>query len=73
MVDADAWGWIISRAASDNDNPAVASFQHGGMSEEQIGRYVQFMQVRRNTPVEYAALNRLRVSKQRFTRHGTSW
>lgn len=68
MVDADAWGWIISRAASDNDNPAVAQFLHGGMSDEQIGKYVRFMQDRRNTPVEYAALNRLRASEQRFTR-----
>lgn len=68
MIDADAWAWIISRAADDNSNPAVASFQHGGFSEEQVGRYVQLMQDRRNTPVEYAALNQLRRSKKRFTR-----
>lgn len=68
MVDADAWAWMISRAAGNNDNPAVASFQHGGYSEEQVGRYIQFMQDRQNTPIEYAALNRLRLSKKRFTR-----
>lgn len=39
LVGADAWGWIISRAADDNNSPAVAAFQHGGLSEEQVGRY----------------------------------
>lgn len=68
MVGADAWGWIISRAADDNNNPAVAAFQHGGLSEEQIGRYAQLMQDRQNPPVEYAALNLLRRTKRRFTR-----
>ncbi len=68
LVDADAWAWIISRAADDHDNPAVASFQHGGYTDEQVARYAQIMQDRENTPVEYQALNQLRLAKKRFTR-----
>jgi DNA-binding CsgD family transcriptional regulator len=68
MIEADAWSWIISRAANNNDNPAVAAYQHGGYSEEQHAAYASLMQDRKNTPIEYAALNQLRRSKQRFTR-----
>lgn len=68
MVDADAWAWIISRASKDNNNPAVGSFQYAGFSDEQASQYVQLMQDRRNTPVEYAALNRLSRKMTRFTR-----
>ncbi len=68
MIDADAWAWIISRAADNHDNPAVAYFQHGGYTDEQVARYVRIMQDRDNTPIEYQALNRLRFTSQRFTR-----
>jgi DNA-binding CsgD family transcriptional regulator len=70
LIDADAWSWIVSRAASDNDNPAVASFMYGGLTEEQFARYAQIMQDRKSTPVEYKALNQLRLTHKRFTR---SW
>ncbi len=68
MIGADAWAWIISRAADDHNNPAIAYFQHGGYTEEQVARYVQIMQDRENTPVEYHALNQLRFTSKRFTR-----
>ncbi len=68
MIDADAWAWIISRAADDHNNPAVAYFQHGGYTDEQVARYAQIMQDRDNTPVEYQALNQLRFTNKRFTR-----
>ncbi len=68
MIDADAWAWIISRAADEHDNPAVAYFQHGGYTDEQAARSAQIMQDRQNTPVEYQALNRLRLTSKRFTR-----
>lgn len=68
MIDADAWAWIISRAADDNNNPAVAHFQHQGYSDEQLSLYIRLMQDRQNTPVEYEALNQLRRSQRRFTR-----
>jgi DNA-binding CsgD family transcriptional regulator len=70
LIDADAWSWIVSRAAKQNDNPAVAMFMYDGLSEEQFARYAQVMQDRTNTPVEYKALNRLRLTHKRFTR---SW
>jgi ATP/maltotriose-dependent transcriptional regulator MalT len=68
MIDADAWSWIVSRAADHNDNPAIASFMHAGLTEQQVAAYVRIMQDRKNTPVEYKSLNRLRLTKKRFTR-----
>lgn len=68
MIDADAWAWIVSRAADEHDNPAVAYFQHGGYTDEQVARDAQIMQNRKSTPVEYRALNQLRLTHKRFTR-----
>lgn len=68
LVEADAWTWIVSRAAKENDNPAVASFLYGGLSGEQFTRYARVMQDRSRTPVEYKALNELRLHHDRFTR-----
>jgi DNA-binding CsgD family transcriptional regulator len=68
MVHADAWAWIVSRAADDHNNPAVASFLYGGLNGEQFARYARVMQDREKTPVEYRALNRLRLTQSRFTR-----
>lgn len=68
MVDADAWAWMISRAADNNNNPAIAHFQHDGYNDEQLGMYIRLMQDRQNTPVEFSALNQLRRHKRRFTR-----
>jgi DNA-binding CsgD family transcriptional regulator len=70
LVEADAWSWIVSRASTRNDNAAVASFMYEGLSEEQFTQYVRIMQDRTNTPVEYKALNDLRLTHKRFTR---SW
>jgi DNA-binding CsgD family transcriptional regulator len=68
MINADAWAWIINRAADDHNNPAVAYFQHGGYSDERIVQYARIMQDRENTPVEYKVLNQLRLTNTRFTR-----
>lgn len=68
IVEADAWSWIISRASMENNNPAVGSFQYGGLTEEQFVRSVRVMQDRQNPPVEYKELNRLRLTRKRFTR-----
>lgn len=70
LIDADAWSWIVSRAAEDNDNPAIAAFLYGGLTNVEVGRYAQLMQDRNNTPIEYSALNALRQTHDRFTR---SW
>jgi DNA-binding CsgD family transcriptional regulator len=69
LIDADAWAWILSRAQNARDNPTIVEFLHGGMSEREFGAYVTMMQSS-EAPVEYAALNRLRLTKRRFTR---SW
>lgn len=69
LIDADAWAWILSRAEKNRDSPSVVEFLHGGMNEREFGAYVAMMQDSR-TPVEYAALNRLRLTERRFTR---SW
>jgi len=68
LIDADAWGWIISRADDKHNSPAVGAFLYGGMDDEQIGRYAQIMQDREYLPVEYAALNKLRRDNKHFTR-----
>jgi len=69
LIDADAWAWILSRAERNRDSPSVVEFLHGGMDEREFGAYVAMMQDSQ-TPVEYAALNRLRLTESRFTR---SW
>jgi hypothetical protein len=68
LVGADAWGWIISRAEETSDLPAVGAFLCGGMDDAQIARYAQIMQDRNYTPVEYAALNKLRRTQSHFTK-----
>lgn len=68
LVEADAWSWITARAEKWNDNPAVASFLHGGTDERQLSASMQALQDRRNTPVEYKALNELRLTHKSFTR-----
>lgn len=68
LVGADAWSWIISRAADNDNNPAMAAYLHGGISQEQVGRRIQIMQDRTAPPVEYAKLNQLRHTHKHFTR-----
>ncbi len=70
LVEADAWSWIISRAETENHNPAVGSYLYGGITDQEFGLYARMMQDRKNVPVEYAALNSLRLTHKRFTR---SW
>jgi DNA-binding CsgD family transcriptional regulator len=67
LVDADAWAWILSRAERTHNNPTVVEFLHEGMNEREVGVYVATMQAPQ-PPVEYAALNRLRLTERRFTR-----
>jgi hypothetical protein len=68
LVDADAWGWIISRALDESNAPAVGAFICGGMDDQQVARYAQIMQDRDYLPVEYAALNQLRRTHSHFTK-----
>lgn len=68
LVDADAWGWIISRADNRHDAPGIGAYLYGGIDEARIGRHVQIMQDRDYPPVEYAALNHLRRTHKHFTR-----
>ena len=68
LTEADAWGWIISRAEDRSDLPAVGAFLTGGMDDQQVARYAQIMQDRDYTPVEYPALNKLRRTHSHFTR-----
>ncbi|MGD1278042.1 MAG: LuxR C-terminal-related transcriptional regulator [Tepidisphaeraceae bacterium] len=70
LVDADAWAWIVSRAADEHSNPAVAAFLYDGLTPRQFTAYVSLMQDRAHPPVEYHALNELRRKLGRFTR---SW
>jgi hypothetical protein len=68
LTDADAWGWIISRAVDGCNAPAVGAFLCGGMDDQQITRYAQIMEDRDYLPIEYAALNQLRRTHNHFTR-----
>jgi hypothetical protein len=68
LVAADAWGWIISRAVDSSNTPAVGLFLCGGMNDPQMARYAQIMQDIDYTPVEYAALNKLRRTHNHFTK-----
>src|SRR4051794_17073432 len=53
LVGAAAWSWIVSRASTDHDTPAVVAFMHDGLTPAEFARYAAMMQDRRHTPVEY--------------------